>query len=57
MEYLCESIMNLGQWLWKRLWFKGYSTFCTGGYFVPLSRPICAIMVEDIARNISVKLF
>ena len=29
----------------------------TGGHFVRLSRTICAILVEGIMRNISVKLY
>ena len=37
--------------------FKGISILSFGGHFVQLSKPICAILLEGIIRNISVKLF
>ena len=45
-EQLCEIILNLG-----------FLILSSGSYFVQRSRTICAILVEGIMRNNSVKLF
>ena len=37
--------------------FKDISVLSSGCHFVYPSRNVCAILVEDIMRNISVKLF
>ena len=40
----------------KKMTFKGFSIFSSGGHFVQRSRTILAILVEGHLRNISVKL-
>ena len=37
--------------------FEDISIFSSGGHFVQRSRTVCAILVEGIMRNISVKLY
>ena len=57
-EYFCEIILILNQEFRRRMMsFKDISVLSSGGHFVYLSRNVCAILVEDIMRNISVKLF
>ena len=53
-EYFCEIILNLDLWF-SRCCLKIFLIF-SGSPFVKLSRTICAILVEGIMRNISVKL-
>ena len=36
--------------------FEDFSSFSSKGHFVQRSRTFCAILVEGIMRNISVKL-
>ena len=49
-----KRILDMSQWFRRRLFFKIYSIFSTGGQY---SGTICALLVEGIMRNISVKLF
>ena len=51
VEHYSEITLNLGQWLRK------CPIFIPGCHFVQQSETICAILVEGIMRNISVKLF
>ena len=55
-EQFCEIILNLDQWF-KRCRLKIFLIWSSGGRFVQSSRTICAILVEGIMRNNSVKLF
>ena len=55
-EHFCEIILNLYQWF-RRCLFKIFLIWSSGGPFVQWSRSICAILVEGIMRNNSVKLF
>ena len=55
-EYICEIILNLEQWFRRRRHLKIF-IYSSGGPFVRQSQTICAILVEDIMRNIYVKLF
>ena len=56
-EQFCEIIMNLDQWFKRRSRLKIFLIWSSGGPFVQRSGNICAILVEGIMRNISVKLF
>ena len=53
-EYFCEIILNLDQWF-KRCCLKIFLNYISGSPFVWHSQTICAILVEGIMRNISVK--
>ena len=55
-EQFCEIILNLGQWF-RRVLLKIFLIWSSGGPFVQRSGTICAILVEGIKRNNSVKLF
>ena len=56
-EQFCEIILNLDQWFKRRCCLKTFLIWSSGGPFVQGSRTICAILVEGIMRNNSVKLF
>ena len=53
-EQFCEIILNFDQWF-MRSCLKIFLIW--SGPFVQRSGTICAILVEDIMRNNSVKLF
>ena len=55
-EQFCEIILNLDQWL-RRCCLKIFLIWSSGGPLVQLSGTICAILVEGIMRNNSVKVF
>ena len=56
-EQFCEIILNLDQWFRRRCLLKIFCIWSSGGPFVQRSRTVCAILVEGIKRNNSVKLF
>ena len=56
-EQLCEIILNLDQWFRRRCRLEVFLIGSSGGPFVQWSGTICAILVEGIIRNNSVKLF
>ena len=56
-EQFCEIILNLDQWFRRRCVLKIFLIWSFGDHFVHLSRTICAILVECIMRNNSVKIF
>ena len=49
-------ILNFCQWFKEEMSFKHISIFSSGDHFAQGSRSVCAILVESIMRNISVKL-
>ena len=53
-EQLCEIILNLGQWFRRRSCLK-FLIWSSGSPFAQQSGTICAILVEGIIRNNSVK--
>ena len=55
-EQFCEIISYLDQWF-RRCLIKVFLIWSSGGPFVQGSIAICAILVEGIKRNNSVKLF
>ena len=56
-EQFFEIILNLNQWLRRRCLLKIFHIWSSSVPFVQRSRTICAILVEGIKRNNSVKLF
>ena len=56
-EHFCEIILNLDQWFMRKCCLKIFFIWSSGGPFVQRSGTICAISVEGIMRNNSVKLF
>ena len=56
-EQSCEIILNLDQWFRRKCRLKVYLIWSSGSLFVQWSVAICAILVEGIQRNNSVKLF
>ena len=56
-EQFCEIISNLVQWFKRRCRLKIFLIWSSGCPFVQRSETICAILVEGIMRNNSVKLF
>ena len=56
-EQFCEIILNLDQWFKRRCYLKIFIIWSSGGPFVQRSGTVCAILVEGIMRNNSVKLF
>ena len=52
----CENILNLDQWF-RRCRLKIFLIWSSGCPFVQRSGSICAILVEGIKWNNSVKLF
>ena len=49
--FKCGSVIK------QEMPFKDISIFSFGGHFVHVSKPICAILVDSIMRNITVDLF
>ena len=41
----------------KEMLFKDFYHFSSGSHFVQQSRRFCAILVDGVMRNISVKLY
>ena len=56
-EHSCEVMWNLDQRIKRRCRLKTFLILSSGGPFVMRSKTICAILVEGIKRNNSVKLF
>ena len=56
-EQFCDIILNLGQWFKRRCRLKIFLIWSSGSSFVQRSGTICAILVEGLMRNNSVKLF
>ena len=56
-EQFCEIILNLDQCFRRRYVLKIFLIWSSGGPYVQRSETICAILVEGIMRNNSVKLF
>ena len=56
-EQFCENILNLDQWFKRRCRLKIFLIWSSGSPFVQRSKTICAIWVEGIMRNNSLKLF
>ena len=54
-EQSCEIILNLDQWLMRKCLLKIFLIWRSGGPFVQRGGTICAILVEGIKRNNSVK--
>ena len=54
-EKFCEIILNLDQWFRRKCVLKIFLIWSSGDDFVQPSRTICAILVEGIIRNNSVK--
>ena len=56
-EQPCEIILNLDQWFRRKCCLKVFLIWSSGGPFVQRRVTICAILVEGIKSNDSVKLF
>ena len=56
-EQFCEIILNSDQWFKRRCLLKIFLIWSSGGPRVQWRGTICAILVEGIMRNNSVKLF
>ena len=56
-EQFCKMILNLDQWFMRRCVLKMFLIWSSGGPIVQRSIAICAILVEGIMKNNSVKLF
>ena len=56
-EQSCEIILNLDQWFRGKCRLKVFLIWSSGSLFVQQNVTICAILVDGIKRNISVKLF
>ena len=56
-EQFCEIILNLDHWFRRTSCLKILLIWSSVSPFVQLSGTICAILVEGIMRNNSVKLF
>ena len=54
-EQSCEIILNLDQWFRRKCCLKLFLIWSSGGPFVQWSVTICAILVEGIMDNSSVK--
>ena len=57
MRTTCEMILNLNQWFMMKCSLKVFLIWSSGSPFVKQRVTICAILVEGIMRNNSVKLF
>ena len=55
-EQFCEIILNLDQWF-RRCYLKTFLICSSGSPFVQRRETICAILVEGIKINNSVKIF
>ena len=56
-EQFCEIILNLDQWFRRKCCLNVFLILSSGSPFVQQSVTVCAILVEGIMRNNSVKLF
>ena len=56
-EQFCEIILNLDQWFRRNCHSKAFLIWISGSPFVQYSVTICAILLEGILRNNSVRLF
>ena len=56
-EQFCAIILNLDEWFKRRCRLKRFLIWSSGSPFVQRSGTICAILVEGIMINNSVKLF
>ena len=56
-EQFCEIILNLDQWFRRKCRLKVFLIWSSVSPFVQQSVTICAILVEDIIKNNSMKLF
>ena len=54
-DIFCENVLNWDQWL-RGCLLKIIHIFSSSDHFVQRSRMLCAILVEGIMRNISVKI-
>ena len=54
-EQFCEIILNLDQWFKRRCRFQMFLNWSSGSPFIQRSGSICAILVEGIMRNNSMK--
>ena len=54
-EQFCEIILNLDQWFRRKCHLKIFLIWSSGSPFVQRGGTICAILVEGIKRNKSVK--
>ena len=54
-EQFCEIILNLDQWFWRKCHLKVFLMWSSGSPFVLRSGINCAILVEGIMGNNSVK--
>ena len=57
LEQFCEIILNLDQWFRRRCLLNTFHNWSPGSPAVQQSGTICAILVEGMKRNNSVKLF
>ena len=56
-EQPCEIILNLDQWFRRKWRLKVFLIWSSGSPFVQRGITICAILVNGIMRNNSMKLF
>ena len=56
-EQFCDIILNSDQWFSRRCLLTIVIIWISGGLLVQRSESLCAILVESIMRNNSVKLF
>ena len=56
-EHFCEIILNLFQWFRRRRHLKTFLIYRSGDPCIKHSETVCAILVEVIMGNNSVKLF
>ena len=56
-EQYCEIILNLDQWFRRICCLKTFLIWSSRGPFVRQSGTICAVLVGDITKNNSVKIF
>ena len=56
-EQFCEIILNFDHWLWRKCCLTIFLILSSGSPIVQWSRTVCAIFVQGVMRNNSVKLF
>ena len=56
-EQFCKIILNMDQWFRSRCRLEIFLIWSSGGTFVQWNGIICAILVNCIMRNHSMKLF
>ena len=56
-EQFCENISNLDQWFRRKCCLKVFLIWSSDSPFIHWSVTICAILVDGIKKNTSVKLF